>query len=155
MAQPQNLCRLLIKSGWTALDARTDARAYADSAGRRYGTLERGGVRLAVTIDEMLAVDQRGDVIIYASHDSGDVILRALIVDPEMRRKGLARKAMDDVVLLATKAKSTVYIEPAPIDDKPVKKADLVKFYAGFGFAFAGARERVMVLAPQAKKSAS
>jgi GNAT superfamily N-acetyltransferase len=148
VSKTTNLYQALLKGGWTALDCRTHPRAYADCAGHRFGTLERNGVRVGLTVDQIL-VDHRGSVIVYENTGSNDVILRALIVDPEHRRKGRASQTMEDVVRWANRAKATVYLEPAPIEDRAVQKSDLATFYERFGFEFSSQRNLVMVRQPQ------
>ena len=147
MKQTRNVYRALINAGWTALDTRSDPRAYADAAGRRFGALEKDGVRLSLSIDEMLA-DERGDVMVYSTHDSFDVIVRALIVDPDLRRTGRAGRAMGEVVRLAESANVTVYLEPALIAEKGMPLTELTRFYRRFGFEFTTGRQRVMVRVP-------
>ena len=55
--------------GWQDNDSRTSQRGYADEAGKRFGTFERNGVRVALLIGEELA-DERGDVMVYMTDES-------------------------------------------------------------------------------------
>jgi hypothetical protein len=143
----RNVYRALIAAGWTALDSRTDPRAYADASGRRFGTVEKDGVRLSLSIDEMLA-EHRGQVIVYSSCDTYDVIVRAVIVDKHMRRSGRAGRAFSELVQLADLAVATVYLEPVPIADKNLPTTILIQFYQRFGFQFASDSSRIMVRVP-------
>jgi hypothetical protein len=143
----RNVYRALIAAGWTALDSRTDPRAYADASGKRFGTVEKDGVRLSLSIDELLA-EHRGEVIVYSSCDTYDVILRAIIVDEPLRGSGRAGRAFAELVRMADLAVATVYLEPVPIADKIVPKNILSRFYQRFGFQFISDSNRVMIRVP-------
>ena len=142
-----NLRQALLAAGWTVNDARTSSRAYVDSVGRRFGSLEKNGVRVALSISHEL-VDERGDVMVYESDDPCDAILRALMVDPELRRMGAARNTMAELANLCDLNSITVYLEPVPLELGQIEANHLAAFYAEFGFAFTGPWRRVMVRKP-------
>lgn len=144
----QTLRQALLLSGWQALDSRTHPRVYADTFGTRFGTLEKDCCRIALSLGQELT-EERGDAIVYMSDEPRDVILRALITDPDCRGQGLAIKALKEIEHLADATASTIYLEPQPIDDKPVAIPILVALYARFGFVFTSAANRVMARPPR------
>ena len=144
MTPSPNLRKSLIEAGWQAIDTRNSPRAYTDASGKRFGTVERNGVRVALSIGEKL-LDERGDVMVYMTDEPVDAILRALIVDEDARGQGLASKALKDIILLADVIGTTLFLEPAPIEDKPMDVTSLVNMYSRFEFEFAGSSRRVMV----------
>lgn len=130
----QNLWKAIFESGWTALDARTHPRAYVDTGGKRYGTLEKDGVRIALSLNQCLCVE-RGVAMVYQSdQDQQEAILQALIVDADYRRRGRAREALEQVAQLADSCMTDIYLEPCPIEDKPVTREGLVALYRDYGF---------------------
>lgn len=131
---PMNLRQAHISSGWVALDTRTSPRAYRDCSGKRFGTLEKGGVRLALSIGSELG-EERGSVMLYDSGEPTDVILQAIVVDTDSRNKGAARATLSELVALAESTHSTLYVEPTPIEDKPVPVDGLRRLYGEFGFS--------------------
>lgn len=147
MTPNTNLRKALIEAGWQPIDTRSNPRAYADVLGKRFGTVERNGVRVALSIGEEL-VDERGDVIVYMTDEPSDAILRALIVDGDARGQGLASQALKDIIDLADASGTTICLEPVPIEDKPIDFASLVSLYSKFGFHFAESSRRVMVRRP-------
>lgn len=142
-----NLRQALLNAGWSVLDSKTSPRAYADESGQRFGTVEKDGVRVSLSIGQEF-VEERGAVIVYMSEDPSDAILRALIVDDDVRRQGFAKRALTTIAQLADATASTVYLEPSPIEDKPLGAAALCKLYGVFGFEFVGPNNRVMVRRP-------
>lgn len=147
MTPSTNLRKALIEAGWQALDTRSNPRAYTDAAGKRFGTLERNGVRVALSIGEEL-VDERGDVMVYLTEEPSDAILRVLIVDAASRRQGLASQALRDISHLADASGTTLCLEPSPIEDKPLDATSLASLYSKFGFEFIGTSRRVMARRP-------
>lgn len=145
MATTPNLYWKLVEGGWTALDARTHPRAYMDSGGKRYGTLEKAGVRIALSLNQCLVLE-RGDVFVYQSdQDIQEAILQALIVAPESRQKGKATAALQELGVFADACQTTIYLEPAPIEDKPMLQSQLANFYRRHGFSQTDGQCRVMV----------
>lgn len=147
MTSNTNLRKALIETGWQVIDTRSNPRVYADAAGKRFGTLERNGVRVALSIGEEL-VDERGDVMVYMTDEPSDAILRALIVDAASRGQGLASQALKDIIRLADASGTTLCLEPSPIEDKPLDTTSLVNLYSKFEFVFIGTSRRVMVRRP-------
>jgi hypothetical protein len=140
----KTLYKCLLAQGWSAVDPRTNPRAYADSSGKRFGTLERGGVRLAISTGQEL-IEERGTVIVYMTDEQTDVILRALIVDSPLRKRGLAGHTLKEVAALSDSLQATIYLEPVPIEDKPLDEAKLGALYTKHGFEFVSAKRQVMV----------
>ncbi len=147
MRKVTNLRQALLSAGWTVLDSRTSPRAYADASGQRFGTVEKDGVRISLSIGQELG-EERGGVIVYMSDEPSDAILRALIVDGDVRRQGFAKRALTTLAQLADATATTVFLEPAPIEDKPLGVTELASLYGAFGFEFAGPTNRVMVRRP-------
>ena len=139
-----NLREALLQNGWKALDTRNHPRVYADASGVRYGTLEKAGVRVSLSVGFDLLDEGRGPIV-YLSEDSSSVIIRALIVDEADRRKGVAKTILAELCRLADKTGSVMYLEPVPIDDKPILSEDLSKLYAKYGFNFHAGSRSVMV----------
>jgi GNAT superfamily N-acetyltransferase len=139
-----NLREALILNGWSALDTRTHPRAYIDTAGVHHGTLEKGGVRLSLAVGFEMN-DERGEPIIYLSDDSSSVIVRALMVDEADRRQGFAHSVLAELCRLADEVGCEMFLEPAPIQDKPMLREDLASFYAKYGFSFVTGSQAVML----------
>lgn len=139
-----NLREALLQNGWKALDTRTHPRVYADTSGVRYGTLEKAGVRVSLSVGFEL-LDEGREPIVYLSDDSSSVIVRALIVDEADRRKGVAKTTLAELCQLADKTGSVMYLEPVPIDDKPMLSEDLSRLYARYGFILDAGSRSVMV----------
>lgn len=139
-----NLREALLVNGWEALDTRTHPRVYADTSGVRYGTLEKGGVRVSLSVGFEL-MDEGREPIVYLSDDSSSVILRALIVDEAHRRKGLAKSTLTELCHLADNTGSVIYLEPVPIEDKPMTCEDLSNLYSRYGFELETGSRSVMV----------
>lgn len=149
----KNLRQALIAEDWSAIDTRTSLLAYADTSGKRFGTLQKNDVRIALSIGEML-MDDRGTVMAYMTEESSDVILRALIVDPAARGKGLASGVLAEIARLADQTNSTIYVEPAPIGDRSVKADVLAKMYGQVNFQATRQGGAVMVRRPGAQSPA-
>lgn len=140
-----NLRQAMLDSGWLALDARTHPRAYVDAGGQRYGTLEKGGVRIALSLNRCLDIEH-GSAIVYQSDQTHqEAILQALIVDLEHRGCGKATAALQDLVALADICQTTLYLEPVPIDDKPAPIESLAALYRRHGFSELHGHNSVMV----------
>lgn len=144
----KNLHQAMLSNGWVSLDARTHPRAYTDTGGQRYGTLEKDGVCIALSLDQCLAAE-RGCVMVYHSdQDQREAILQALIVDPGQRRTGKAEAALCEVTAHADACHTTLYLEPTPIADKPVPSQVLAKLYRRHGFVESAGQHLVMVRLP-------
>ena len=143
----KNLRQAMIEAGWAVIDTRTSPLAYADASGKRFGTLQKNGVRVALSIGEEL-IDDRGTVMAYMTGESSDVILRALIADPVARGKGLAASVLAEIATLADQTSSTIYLEPVPIDDRAAPVAVLAKMYGRVDFQATHPGSAVMVRRP-------
>ena len=144
----KSLRQAMLSAGWIAVDSKTNPRAYADTSGKRFGTLEKEGVRIALSIGEEL-VSERGAAMVYMTDDPSDAILQALIVDFEVRGKGLAKRALNEIALHANATGTTIYLEPVPIEDKPVDTNALKKLYSKFAFSSKNPGDAVMVRRPE------
>lgn len=114
---------------------RGNERAYKDSDGKEYTTLERDGVRLVVRSGTFLQSNDQGGVDVYQG-DPEEWMIQALIVDKDQRNKGLGSKAMQDVVGLAGDYGIDLYLEPTAIDGGKMSKDELADFYSKFGFKY-------------------
>jgi GNAT superfamily N-acetyltransferase len=137
----------LLNRGWTALDARTHPRSYVDAAGKRFGTLEKGGVRIALSLGHSL-VEERGGVMVYQADNTTEAILQALIVDPEVRGKGLAKLVLKELTDCADATGTELYLEPVALDSGPLDTAALKRLYARFQFETPSLSSRIMVRSP-------
>ncbi len=145
MRPHRNLYQAMVELGWMPLDARTHPRAYVDAGGSRYGTLEKDGVRMALSLNRCLA-EERGAVMVFQSdHEQPEAVLMALVVDREFRQKGRATAALRELVAQADASQTTLYLEPVPIDDKAVAVEALCGFYRRNGFTFSTKQCCVMV----------
>jgi GNAT superfamily N-acetyltransferase len=112
--------------------AQDDPRRYTDKGGNQYLTLQRGPVRVALSPKEALFVSSR--MAVMRAMDEGYYTLSAILVDSQARGQGLARKAINDVIKAADQFGVGLFVEPAPLDDKPMSRDQLVKFYESLGF---------------------
>ncbi|MDT8992758.1 GNAT family N-acetyltransferase [Curvibacter sp. APW13] len=143
----RNLYQAMMHGGWARLDARTHPRAYQDAAGTRYGTLEKDGVRIALSLNRCLGIE-RGVVMVYQSdQEPPEAVLMALIVDPERRKAGRATAALQELIAAADTCQTTLYLEPVPIEDRPLPALALEGLYRKFGFTTLGDSCSVMIRA--------
>jgi len=129
-------------------------QVYEDKGGKSFPTFERDGVRVALSSNNILYLDERNKVNEgYGEPD--EVILRFLGTDPSQRQKGLASSALKDIVDGADQSGVTLYIEPVSFDTKGLSDQDLVKLYKKFGFEDEGAN-KILVRRPagEVKESA-
>lgn len=145
MRPHKNLYQAMVEVGWVPMDARTHPRAYVDAGGTRYGTLEKDGVRMALSLNRCLA-EERGAVMVFQSdHEQPEAVLMALVVDRKFRQAGRASAALRDLIAQADGSQTTLYLEPVPIDDKAVAVEALVGLYRRYGFTFSTKQCCVMV----------
>ena len=129
-------------------------QVYEDKGGKPFPTFERDGVRVALSSNNILYLDERNKVNEgYGEPD--EVILRFLETDPSQRQKGLASSALKDIVDGADQSGVTLYIEPVSFDTKGLSDQDLVKLYKKFGFEDEGGN-KILVRRPagEVKESA-
>lgn len=145
---PVTLRQVMLSRGWLALDSRTHPRAYVNHSGSRFGTLEKDGVRIALSLGQSLGTE-RGVSVVYMTEELSDVIVRALLVDPDHRGQGKATCAMTELTKLADSIGTMLYLEPCPIDNEPMDAESLSIFYAHFGFERPVICSNVMVRKPR------
>jgi len=130
-------------------------QVYEDKGGKAFPTFERGGVRVALSSNNVLYLDEKNKVNEgYGEPD--EVILRFLGTDPSQRQKGLASSALKNIVDGADQSGVTLYIEPVSLDTQGLSDQDLVKLYKKFGFEEEGGN-KILVRRPAgevAEKSA-
>jgi len=124
-------------------------RVYEDKGGKAFPTFERNGVRVALSSNNILYLDERNKVNEgYGEPD--EVILRFLGTDPSQRKKGLASSALKDIVDGADQSGVTLYIEPVSLDKQGLSDQDLIKLYKKFGFEEEGGN-KILVRRPAGK----
>lgn len=132
----------LLAAGWQA-HPHGHPRRYGSAGGSSYLTFEKDGVRFA-TSGGLLFV-QRGTVMLDEGEPT-DVIIQALLVDPDRRRQGKASQTLRMLAELARKTGISLYIQPAPLEDKPMSADELCVLYQRFGFRPVDGRGRALVL---------
>jgi GNAT superfamily N-acetyltransferase len=123
---------LLPEAGFKRLDIE-DPRTYKNKSGEPFITYERDGVRVAFSSNNILYADERGRVGAYTDEPE-NTVFRALIVDPKERRKGKATQAVSEIVQMADKSGTNLYMEPASLDTEGMTTPQLKEFYKQFGF---------------------
>jgi hypothetical protein len=145
------LASVLFNDGYKVL-ALDDPRSYVDKGGESHRTFEKDGVRISFT--PQLVLFQNRNSVITARGESSDLTVNALLVDQNMRGKGAASKALDNLTKAADQYGVTLYIEPVPIIDIKEKnfgldRQQLENLYKKFGFDFAENSSKVMVREPE------
>jgi hypothetical protein len=124
-------------------------QVYEDKGGKAFPTFERDGVRVALSSNNVLYLDEKNKVNEgYGEPD--EVILRFLGTDPSQRQKGLASSALKDIVDGADQSGVTLYIEPVSLDKQGLSDQGLVKLYKKFGFEEEGGN-KILVRRPEGK----
>ena len=121
-------------------------QVYKDKGGKSFPTFERDGVRVALSSNNILYLDER-DKVNEGYGEPDEVILRFLGTDPSQRQKGLASSALKDIVDGADQSGVTLYIEPVSLDTQGLSDQDLVKLYKKFGFEDEGGN-KILVRRP-------
>ncbi len=87
----------------------------------------------------------------------GEFVIGGIITEPGARGKGLASKALDQLLAAADKAGATLYGEPIPMKafigkgEKALTKEQLVKWYESKGFTeVEGSGGKIIVRSPEA-----
>jgi len=145
------MASVLFNDGYKVL-ALDDPRSYVDKGGESHRTFEKDGVRISFT--PQLVLFQNRNSVITARGESSDLTVNALLVDPNMRGKGAASKALDSLTKAADQYGVTLYIEPVPIVNIKEKnfgldRQQLEDLYKKFGFDFAEDSNNVMVREPE------
>jgi len=140
----------LVDDGYEMLDLR-NPRTYVDKNGTPHRTFEKNGVRIALTAGEKLfqTAGKENQAPQTGIGNDNDVHFNALLVDPEIRKQGKAKKAINDVTFLADKNKLTVYLEPVQLEDGGMSKDQLSKLYAEFQFKPTNESGKVMKREPE------
>lgn len=125
--------RSLPELGFTRIDNRESPRIYTSKGGEKFLTFERDGLRAAFSSNNILYEDEKGRVQVGYG-ESNESVLRALIVDPEARQQGKATAALQEIIDLADRSGTVLYLEPAPIENGKMSAAQLADFYKRFGF---------------------
>jgi GNAT superfamily N-acetyltransferase len=137
--------------GYTRIDDRTSPRIYTDEGGQPYLTFEKNGVRVALSSNNILYEDERGRVN-EGYGEPNESIIRALIVDPEVRGQGRAKAVLREITDLADQSGTVLYIQPAPIAGGKMSVQQLTALYKQFGFVPAkGKSQKVLVREPKAE----
>lgn len=129
-------------------------RTYKDKTGRKFRTIEKDGVRLALESNKVLFKQQgkESGKVATAIGNENDITFEHLTVDPGKRNQGLAKQAIQDLVDIADKNGYTVYLEPAQLEKQGMTKEQLSDLYSKFGFVATNKSGSPMVRKPGAKK---
>jgi GNAT superfamily N-acetyltransferase len=132
-------------------------RTYENKGGVRYRTLEKDGVRLAFEPQQVLFTDPKrpNQQPQLGMGNENDVAFHFLGVDPDMRKQGKARQALQDLVEIADKNNYTLYGEPAQLEKGSMTTDQLLNFYKQFGFKPTNDTNKVIVREPGAKVEAA
>jgi GNAT superfamily N-acetyltransferase len=131
-------------------------RTYENKGGVRYRTLEKDGVRLAFEPQQVLFTDPKkpNQQPQLGMGNEKDVAFHFLGVDPDVRKQGKARQALQDLVEIADKNGLTLYGEPAQLEKGGMTSDQLLSFYKQFGFEPTNDTNKVIVREPSAKAKA-
>ena len=128
-------------------------RTYENKGGKKYRTLEKDGVRIALEPQQVLFTDPK-----YPNRqpqtgfgNEEDVAFHYIGVDPEARRQGKARAALADLIEIADKNGYTLYGEPVQLEKEGMTKEQLTNLYAQYGFKPTDETGKVIVREPGAK----
>ena len=126
-------------------------RTYETKGGKKYRTIEKDGVRLALNPGEVVFADpkypNRSPMLGYG--ESNQVTWHFIGVDQDQRKQGKATQAIKDLMEVADKNGYTVYGEPAQLEKEGMTAQELSKFYSKFGFSPSEVSEKVIVRNPQ------
>ena len=129
------------------------SRTYRDRGGQPFRTFEKDGVRVAFQTQAQIYADPQRpsrNATVYFGNDN-DVVFQNLVVDKSKRRKGLAKKALQDIVDIADQNNFNVYLEPVQLEKAGATKKDLEKLYAQFGFVGTDPDNKVMKREPKVR----
>lgn len=132
----------LKESGFRALEP-SDGRRF-----RGFPTWERDGVLMALSSG---LLDVRKGAVCRCQSTGTDMTLEGLIVEPAEQGKGKARAAVQLLLSIADRHKTTVFVEPYPFESRSnLDFMRLVRFYDGLGFVAVDPECRVMKYVPGA-----
>jgi GNAT superfamily N-acetyltransferase len=127
-------------------------RTYVNKGGNPYRTLEKEGVRIALEPQQVLFTDPK-----YPNRqpqlgmgNEKDVAFHFLGVDPEIRKQGKARAALQDLIDVADQNGYTLYGEPAQLEKEGMTVKDLNNLYSQYGFKQSDESGKVIVRDPTA-----
>ena len=113
-----------------------NARTYENKGGRKYRTLEKDGVRIALEGQQLLFTDPK-----YPNRqpqlgmgNENDVTFHFIGVDQKLRNKGKAKEALQDLIDVADKNNYTLYGEPAQLEKESMTVEQLNNLYEKYGF---------------------
>jgi predicted GNAT family acetyltransferase len=111
-------------------------RSYTDKGGTTFRTIEKDGVRLALEPRKLLFKQQGKEYgrVQYGYGKEKDITFEHLIVDPNKRKQGLAKQAIQDLVDVADKNGYTIFLEPAQLEKQGITKEQLSDLYSKYGF---------------------
>lgn len=128
-------------------------RTYENKGGVKYRTLEKDGVRIALEPQQLLFTDPK-----YPNRQpqlgmgtEKDVAFHFIGVDPELRKQGKAKQALQDLIEIADKNDFTLYGEPAQLEKEGMTAEQLTNLYKRYGFKPTDETNKVIVREPGAK----
>ena len=131
-------------------------KTYESKGGKKYRTLEKDGVRVALEGQQVLFTDPK-----YPNRqpqlgmgNENDVAFHFIGVDPELRKQGKAKEALQDLIEVADKNNYTLYGEPAQLEKEGMTVKQLTDLYAKYGFKPTDETGKVIVREPGAKAEA-
>jgi hypothetical protein len=126
-------------------------RTYETKGGKKYRTIEKDGVRLAINPGEIIFADpkypNRSPQLGYG--ESNQITWHFIGVDKDQRKQGKATQAIKDFMEVADKNGYTVYGEPAQLEKEGMTAKELSKFYGKFGFAPSEVSDKIIIRRPQ------
>jgi hypothetical protein len=128
-------------------------RTYENKGGVKYRTLEKDGVRLALEPRQVLFTDPKkpNQQPQLGMGKKLEVAFHFLGVDPDKRKQGKAKEALQDLIEIADKNKFTLYGEPAQLEKESMTRDQLLDLYKQYGFAPTDSTNKVIVRKPGAK----
>lgn len=128
-------------------------RTYETKGGKKYRTIEKDGVRLALNPGEIVFADpnypNRSPMLGYG--ESNQITWHFIGVDKDQRKQGKATQAIKDLIEVADKNNYTIYGEPAQLEEGGMTAEQLSQFYGKFGFQPSEVSKKVIIREPGAK----
>jgi len=128
-------------------------RTYETKGGKKYRTIEKDGVRLALNPGEIVFADpnypNRSPMLGYG--ESNQITWHFIGVDKDQRKQGKATQAIKDLIEVADKNNYTIYGEPAQLEEGGMTAEQLSQFYGKFGFQPSEVSNKVIIREPGAK----